>query len=162
MYRLLTTSVLSIVAALWLSGCRTVPSLDTRRAGDEQSVRTIVGALVNALNNADDDRIMALFSPQASVFFPLPESAARVQGTASLRAAFSAFFSDVRRQGSGPPYSKLSPQDIDVTVFGDVALVTFHLSGKIVLSRRTLVLSRHESGWFIEHLHASNIRLDTQ
>jgi ketosteroid isomerase-like protein len=119
-----------------------------------------VEALVGGLNDADEDRIMALFAPDATVFFPLPENPVRVEGAAAIRAVFSSFCSEVRRGEAGPPFSSMRARDVNVTVTGVVAIVSFHLGGKVVASRRTLILVRHHQGWLIKHLHASNVRLN--
>jgi len=51
----------------------------------------------------------------------------------------------------------LEPRDLEVQMFADAALVTFHLENGRSLSRRTFVLSKESGLWKIVHLHASNV-----
>ena len=54
----------------------------------------------------------------------------------------------------------LEPQDLKIQLLSaGVALVTFHLRDRNVLSRRTIVFRRDKSAWKIVHIHASNLTL---
>ena len=52
---------------------------------------------------------------------------------------------------------ELEPKDLEIVVFTDAALATFHLEGNNRVSRRTFVLAKREGLWKIVHLHASNV-----
>ena len=58
-------------------------------------------------------------------------------------------------RNAGLSQISLVAEDIDLMVFGDVALATFHIRDDD-LSRRTLVLKQRNEKWVIVHLHASN------
>ena len=143
----LTLSLLVIVAVACASSSR----------DDQRDVRAAVDAVVHGLEHLDADAAIAPFADDATVFFP--DSAgvpARVEGKAAIRDVFQRFFADVRKGGTTS--MTLHAQDERVDLFGDAAVVTFHLRGAI-LSRRTFVLRRVRGTWRVVHLHASNVRL---
>ena len=141
------------LSVMILTACATASMPDDRR-----QVRAVVDAVVSGLAHMDADAIVANFADDATFFFP--ESAnrpARVEGRAAIRDVFERAFAQWRNDGAATsPVPQLS--DVRTDVFGDVALVTFHIRGP-VLSRRTFVLRRIGGSWKIVHLHASNIRL---
>ena len=124
---------------------------------DQRDVRAAVNAVVSGLEHLDADATVAPFADDATVFFPdsagVPE---RVEGKAAIRAVFQRFFDQLRKGGTTS--MTLRAQDLRADVFGDAAIVTFHLRGAI-LSRRTFVLRRIGGVWRVVHLHASNIRV---
>ena len=63
----------------------------------------------------------------------------------------------LKRSGRERPYLDIQPADLEILVFGDAALATFHLSGGEQLGRRTFVLALIDDAWKIVHLHASNV-----
>ena len=55
-------------------------------------------------------------------------------------------------------YLNIEPADLEIRIFGDAALATFHLVGNDKrLGRRTFVLALIDDAWKIVHLHASNV-----
>jgi len=54
------------------------------------------------------------------------------------------------------------PVGTKIQLLGNVAVVTFHLKGEEVVSRRTLVLQKRSGKWLIVHLHASSLSLEKQ
>ena len=135
-----------------LTACASVPPRN-----DDRDVRAVVDAVVSGLAHLDADAIVSNFADDATFFFP--ESAnqpARVDGKAAIRDVFERAFAEWRKSGASSPIPQLS--DLRSEVFGDFAVVTFHIRGA-VLSRRTFVLRRIGGAWRIVHLHASNIRL---
>ena len=116
-------------------------------------------SFVAALNHADVDALMYLFTPDATAFFPLDSVAAEVVGRDAIRTAFVPFFHELRQQGAGPEYMHLVPKHVLTQRAGDaLAIVTFDAGAGPVISRRTLVIQRTPSGWRILHFHGSNIR----
>jgi hypothetical protein len=52
----------------------------------------------------------------------------------------------------------LQPRDLNIQIFGEVAIATFHLDDRPgFLNRRTIVLHNTPEGWKIVHLHASEV-----
>ena len=62
-----------------------------------------------------------------------------------------------REQRPGPPYVSLQPRDLEIKMFSDAALLTFHIERENELSRRTFVMASRNGCWKIVHLHASNV-----
>ena len=80
-----------------------------------------------------------------------------MDGKAAIEAAFAAFFARVRQERPGPSYLDIRPVDLQIRLLGDSALITFHLEGEDVLSRRTAIFQKQGEAWFLLHLHASNM-----
>jgi ketosteroid isomerase-like protein len=128
------------------------------QAPPQQGPERVVPEFVEALNTADLSRLLACFEPDPTVFFPLPALPLRLDGHDQVAKAFGAFFEAIRRENPGPRYMNLQPRDIRTQMLGDVAVVTFHIVGPSMVSRRTLVVRRHGADWKIAHLHASNVQ----
>lgn len=120
-----------------------------------------VQTFVKANETADLELIVSTFDQSATAFVP-GERPERASGNAEIRAVFA----DLFRQRKGP--ITLTPRDVTVQLFGDLALVTAHLTAlpttpvreRMVFPRRTFVLRRVEGRWLIVHLHASNAVLE--
>lgn len=123
-----------------------------------------VSAVTAAMANADLDAFMARFHHDATVFMPFDSVPRRLEGAAAIRATFDRLFEQMRKPGTSPPYMKLEPLDVQAQLYGDTAIITFHLGREPVsepsmFSRRTFVVTRKNGVWRIAHLHASNMRL---
>jgi len=91
------------------------------------------------------------------VFYPraVPE---RATGRAEFERTFKTVFEQIRDGRATAPYMDIQPKDMDIQMFGDIAIATFHLDDRpAFLNRRTIVLSKSATGWKIVHLHASEI-----
>jgi ketosteroid isomerase-like protein len=72
---------------------------------------------------------------------------------------------EIFKQRKGPV--TITPRDVNVQLFGDVAIVTAHLQDlppmpvrePMMFPRRTFVLRRIAGRWLIVHLHASGFPL---
>ena len=54
----------------------------------------------------------------------------------------------------------IQPKDMQIQVFGDIAIATFHLDDRAgFLNRRTIVLHQTTTGRKIVHLHASEVAI---
>jgi ketosteroid isomerase-like protein len=137
-------NVVTLVLALFISS-ETPPE-----------IQTFLDSFVASFENLDWERFRALFSDDATVFFPPPYASERASGRAAVEEGFRAVFDRWRSERRGPPYIEIDPRDLEVQSYGDVAVVTFHLAGSGALSRRTLVLRREQGSFKIVHLHASS------
>jgi hypothetical protein len=129
-------------------------------AVQEQAVTLLTSRFLRSFENLDLDAFMACFAPDATVFFPSPETPGRFDGQAAIRDNFAKLFSGIRQasKATAPPYHRLSPERLSLKVLSaDSAVVTFELVNEDRLARRTLVLTATPNGWLIEHLHASNM-----
>jgi uncharacterized protein (TIGR02246 family) len=158
--RAATAPLCLVVLALWLA---VVPPVAGAPPGpppaDAAAVQKVLDRFIEALNTADVKALAELFPPDATVFFPLAAMPLRLENKEQITAVFAAFFDGVRTRETGPRYMKLAPEDTRVQFLGDVAVVSFHLKGEQMISRRTLVLHKVEGTWFIVHLHASNVTI---
>jgi ketosteroid isomerase-like protein len=132
------------------------------RAAHLAAVQRFLDGFIEALNTADVKNLTSFFAPNATVFFPLASLPLRLEDKGQITAAFGAFFEGIRSREQGPRYMSLTPEDVRVQFAGDVAVVTFHLKGEQMISRRTLVLQRRSDAWLVVHLHASNLPTQKQ
>jgi len=147
----MTQAVVAILVIL--SSAPAVAQDATVRDQVMETVRTFI----RANETANLDLIVATFDDAATVFFPGGQ-AQRANGTAEIRSAFASLF----RPRTGPIV--ITPRDVAVQVFGDIAIVTAHLGAlpplptaePTTFARRTFVLRHVGSRWLIAHLHASN------
>jgi len=122
----------------------------TRDASLEQTIDAFIAALDHG-----DAGIAALFTDDATVFFPINDRPLRANGREEIASAFAALFAMPGYQkGRGLP----RPEALRVQRIGDAALVTFQNTNPNVTSRRSFVLRREGERWRIVHLHGSNIR----
>ena len=113
-----------------------------------------VQTFISANERADLPLMMTTFADDATVFMP-GEPATRLSGSTAIRDAFAALFAARR----GPIV--ITAADINVQMYGDVAIVTAHLARPATspgTSRRSFVLRKIGDRWLIVHLHASNLQ----
>lgn len=151
-----------MVAVLLATGCASsTPAVRPAPA-------TAASAFVTAMENADADQLAALFDEDATVFMPFDAMPQRLEGRHQIRTAFETFFEPMRKRAAAPPYMKLNPRDLQTQSLGDTAILTFHLgalpaagaTSPAAFSRRTFVVQWKNGRWLIQHLHASNMRLE--
>lgn len=136
------------------------PSSRPDWAGREHAVTLFTSQFLRSFENLDLDAFMACFAPDATVFFPSPETPKRFDGQAAIRENFAKVFSAIRQasKATAPPYHRLPPERLSLKVLSaESAVVSFELVNEDRIARRTLVLTATPNGWLIEHLHASNV-----
>lgn len=151
---------LPLIAMLMLcAGCANAGSPPPAPAPPEAAseVRVAAEKFLVAFDNLEWEAFKASWAASPSVFFPFPDTPRRIDGKAEVERVFAAFFKDVRATTPGPPYLHLSPQELQVQVFGDSALVTFMLIREHRVSRRSLLFVREAGEWKLAHMHASNV-----
>jgi ketosteroid isomerase-like protein len=134
-------------------------------AAAETAVRDALARFISAFEQGDVEAMRAAFAPDA-VTFPRtvmgaaarrPVEAAAYRRVEGIDPQMLAVIGERRRRKSGPPYLHIEPRDLDVRLYADAALVTFHLGDDSDLGRRTFVLARAGDDWKIVHMHASNV-----
>jgi ketosteroid isomerase-like protein len=131
------------------------PSRAPQNANDE--VRQTLTKFLTAFANLDWEAFRKFFADDATVYFP-SQRASRATGRAEIETTFRQVFERIRATRSAPPYLDLEPVDLDIQVFRDTAVATFHLYDlPNTIGRRTVVLERRSGEWKIVHLHASNV-----
>jgi uncharacterized protein (TIGR02246 family) len=130
------------------------PAVPAGQPAADAPVRAAVAEFVNALNAFDAARLGRSFADDATAFFPGPPfPAARLQSRATIQSAFGQLFEALRQRGTRS--ASLAPVGLNVQLYGDTAIATFHLMGQQEVGRRTLVLRRVGGRWLIAHMHAS-------
>jgi ketosteroid isomerase-like protein len=129
----------------------------TKPAPALSEVQHALANFVRAFDNLDWETFRLAFSDDATVFYPraFPE---RANGRSEFERVFSVVFDQIRDGKTMAPYMDIQPKDMNVQLFGDVAIATFHLDDRAgFLNRRTIVLKKTKAGWKIAHLHASEV-----
>lgn len=127
------------------------------RISAEQEVRDALANFISAFDNLDWEAFRLAFDDNATVFYPraFPERANR---RAEFEKTFKVVFQQIRDGKTRPPYMDIQPKDMEIQMFGDCAIATFHLDDRPgLLNRRTIVLTKTNAGWKIVHLHASEV-----
>lgn len=132
----------------------------------EDEVRDALMDFVAAFEAGDTEAMQAAFAEDA-VTFPRAIMAADLEGpidpsryrrVRGIDPQMLDLIENLKQRIENPPYLDIRPQDLDIRLYGDVALATFHLGDDRSLGRRTFVLARYGEAWKIVHLHASNVR----
>lgn len=147
-----------IVAALFVLVSMT-PAQAQGPTSRDRAMET-VQTFIRANETANLELIVGTFDEAATVFFPGGQ-AQRANGTGEIREGFAGLF----KQRTGA--ITITPRDVHIQTFGDLAIVTAHLSDlptapvrePTTFSRRTFVLRPVGDRWLIVHLHASNYLL---
>lgn len=131
----------------------------------EHEVRTALKGFLTAFEHGDLEAMEAAFADDA-VTFPRaimstsPPAEIRTEDykrVVGLDPQMRELIARWRASGDPPPYIRLDPKDLEIRVFSEAALATFHLERDGSLSRRTFVLAKRAGAWKVVHLHASNV-----
>ena len=134
-----------------------VVSAQSQTAPADADIRETIAHFIRAFDDLDWEHFRLAFDDHATLFYPraMPQ---RADGRAEFEKAFKTVFQQIRGSKTAAPYMDIQPKDLRIQLFGDIAIVTFHLDDKPgFLNRRTIVLNKTEKGWKIVHLHASEV-----
>ena len=160
-HRVWVAFVLTMLCLLSATGSpKRIPSnSSTSRAPENAAdeVRQTLTRFLTAFENLDWEAFRNCFADDATVYFP-SQRASRATSRAEIETTFRQVFERIRATKSAPPYLNLEPADLDIQVFRDTAVATFHLYDvPNTIGRRTVVLEKRAGEWKIVHLHASNV-----
>jgi ketosteroid isomerase-like protein len=149
--------------ALATACLRTLPHVPpTESAADPRgathaTVRATLDAFIADFNALDSARFAAHWAPTASAVLPFSDTPDRIDGREALLARFHAYFAQVRRERSGPPFLFMVLRDVRIEPLADdVALVAYAFDAGGRAQRRSLVMVRGaDARWRIAHLHGS-------
>lgn len=110
---------------------------------------------ISAFNRRDWPAFQATLDPGVTVIFDRPGPPLRQDGHEAVEAVFHLIFPETPSVRGTPP-SQIRPQQLRVQDFGDVVVVSFHLSDATGVGRRTLVLHRSGKRWKVVHIHGSS------
>lgn len=123
----------------------------------EQSIVQSVAEFVEAFDYLEWDRFCGCFAEDATVYFPFDGKPYLASGKSEVEAGFADVFERAKSATSGPPYLQLEPLDESIRIYGDTAIVTFHLERPQGIGRRTIIFAKRHDRWKILHLHASTM-----
>ena len=129
------------------------------KAQNKDSIAVMKSAtdFVTAFNNFDWTTFRASFTDDATIFYPFWNQASRIEGRSEMDTVWLQIFPEFV-DTKNTRKLQISPNDIKIQLYGQTAIVTFHLGDGINrLSRRTIVMIKEEENWKIAHLHASSI-----
>lgn len=115
---------------------------------------------VTAFNNFNWTAFRESFTDDATIFYPFWNQAKRVKGRQEIETAWLTIFPEFI-DSTNTRKLQISPKDINIQLYRQTAIVTFHLGdGVNSLSRRTLIMLKKKRSWKIAHLHASSLTKD--
>jgi ketosteroid isomerase-like protein len=124
---------------------------------DSLAVLNAANNFVTAFNNFDWPTFRASFTDDATIFYPFWDQARRIRGRQEFEAAWLKIFPEFADKNNTKKL-QISPKDIHIQMYGNTAILSFHLGdGVTALSRRTLVMLKQSGSWKIAHLHASSV-----
>lgn len=127
----------------------------TAQTNDSLAVLKAAENFVAAFNQFKWEAFRSSFTKDATMFHPVWEQGKRRVGKQEIEATWIEVFPEFI-DSSNTATLKISPKDLHIQIYGNTAIVTFHLGDGITrLSRRTLVMVKQKNDWKIAHLHAS-------
>jgi uncharacterized protein (TIGR02246 family) len=159
-----TCVAIATISLSLLAGCAS--SVHGPRPGEDAAMEPVT-RFVDALTNADIEKLLDAFTDDASLFTPFTSVPQRREGKEQIREAFTPMFASMRASDRTPPYMQITPRDVRIRYYGRTAVVTFHI-GELppaaaepsAFARRTAVVTFSGDRWLIAHLHASNMRIE--
>ena len=158
--------ILLLISALFtVSIFQTSCNSTGKSVDEEKEVKATLDKFLRAFENGDFETMEASMTPDAYIF-PRAIMAnditkaidnANYKRIYGLDPQMKQVINSIRESGEKPPFMKLEPKDLKITMLNDAAIVTFHLENAKSLSRRTIVLAKNDSKWQIVHIHASNV-----
>ena len=109
-----------------------------------------------ALNQRNWPAFRATLADDISVVFDSPALPGRRDGRAAVEEAFSRIFPPPDQPATQLP-PPVQPENLLVQDYGDVAIISFQLTGPDGVARRTLVFHRSSIGWRVVHIHGSSV-----
>jgi ketosteroid isomerase-like protein len=127
---------------------------------DSVAVMQSANNFVAAFNNFNWTAFRESFTDDATMFHPFWSQPMRRRGRQEIETAWLTIFPEFV-DSKNTRRLQISPKDINIQIYGQAAIVTFHLGdGVKQLSRRTLVMVKEKRTWKIAHLHASSVSED--
>jgi uncharacterized protein (TIGR02246 family) len=116
--------------------------------------REVALAMPHAIDSADWERFLELFTADATMYFPF--SPRRADGRDAIAAVMQPIFERNRARLPGPIFG-FQPADIRVASLGsEGAVVSWRMDLGGREQRRTVVLRLEQGGWKIALVHADN------
>jgi ketosteroid isomerase-like protein len=141
-----------LTASLFL--VHTATGQSTRREKDSMLIEAKMKTFVDDFNNLNWEGFHASFDDDITAFLD-SDTLTLVKGRKGVEQVFKSLFDDVRQHAPGPPYLHIIPENMLVQVNDHSAVVTFHMTRKNGISRRTFVWTKAKGVWRIVHINGS-------
>jgi ketosteroid isomerase-like protein len=140
-------------------------AMSPQSQASEDEVLEALESFIAAFENGDVEAMESSFANNAVTFprsimandFDRDIDVSQYRRVRGIDPQMRELIDSLKASGRERPYLDIEPADLEVQVFGDAALATFHLEGDERLGRRTFVLALIDDAWKIVHLHASNV-----
>lgn len=158
--------IMIIISSLFtISLFQTACNSERQNIDEEKEVMAALDKFLRAFENGDFETMEASMTDDAYIFPRSimsndslgPIDNANYRRIKGLDPQMKQVINGLRESRKQPPYMKLEPKELKITMLKEGAVVTFHLENGKSLSRRTLVLSKNDGTWKIVHLHPSNV-----
>lgn len=125
---------------------------------DSLDIIAATNSFVKAFSKFDWATFKNAFSKDATIFFPTGEYGKRVSGNREIEAVWTTIFPEFLDPKNTFELD-LNPQNVLIQMYGNSAIVTFHLGEEEEsLYRRTVIFIKENEQWKIAHLHASSVK----
>ena len=163
MRKTISIFVVSGILGFVLTACATRNQLSETQ--EIQAVGDALARFIQAFENGDLALMQNSFAEDATTFpraimstdTTVPINNNDYKRTPGIDPQMQQLIERLASSGAEPPYLTLNPVDLDIQIFGEAALATFHLFDGDALSRRSFLLTKRDGEWKIVHLHASNV-----
>jgi len=158
--------ILIIISALFtISIIQTSCNSTGQNVDEEKEVMAALDKFLRAFENGNFETMEASMTNDAYIFpraimsndITKPIENANYRRINGLDPQMKQVINSLRESGKQPPFMKLEPKDLKITMLKEAAIVTFHLENGKSLSRRTIVLAKNDDRWQIVHIHPSNV-----
>lgn len=158
--------ILIIISALFtISIFQTSCNSEGQSEDEEKEVMAALDKFLRAFENGNFDTMEASMTNDAYIFPRAimsndslgPIDNANYRRIYGLDPQMKQVINSIRESGKQPPFMKLEPKELKITMLKEAAIVTFHLENGKSLSRRTIVLAKNDGAWQIVHIHPSNV-----
>ena len=127
------------------------------QSGDSLELANAASRFLKSFNEFDWPGFRNSFAKDATIFYPGWDERTRRQGKKEIEETWIALFPEFLDSANKSRLT-ISPKEPHIQLYGNSAIVTFHLGdGTSSLSRRTLVFVKENYQWKIVHLHASRL-----
>ena len=120
---------------------------------DDPTPEEALAAFSKTFRRMDLDAMMAHIAEDATAFWPAEACPTRLPDKAAIREQFARTI-DATRAAGGTEVVR-TQADMQTQRFGDIAVVTFHLTDA-PFGRRTFVLQWRWDRWLVVHIHGSS------
>jgi hypothetical protein len=120
-------------------------------------VKNTLNSFIQVFSQLELEEMMKYFSDKATAFLPVSPNRSHLhKGKQQIADYFEWLIKQVK--STGVSNMRIVPEELQVQLINDFAIVTFKIIGDSIL-RRTFVFKKTDCSWLIYHLHASSAPL---